>query len=63
MTQFGDLTMNIGGRRVAAASGETLDIIDPATEATIGSIPAGGSQDVADAVAAAKTAGPAWAGL
>jgi betaine-aldehyde dehydrogenase len=63
MTQFGELTMNIGGRRVGAASGETIDIIDPATEENVGTIPAGDASDVAAAVAAAAAAGPAWSSL
>lgn len=63
MTTFGDLTMSIGGRRVPAASGQTLDIVDPATEAILGTVPAGGTEDVADAVASAREVGPAWAAL
>lgn len=44
-----------------AASGRRLPVVNPATEETIGSIPAGGAADVDAAVAAAHEAFPAWA--
>ncbi|SNY77762.1 aldehyde dehydrogenase (NAD+) [Nocardia amikacinitolerans] len=46
----------IGGRWVPAASGETIDVVNPATGATMGTIAASGAADVDAAVAAARTA-------
>jgi betaine-aldehyde dehydrogenase len=53
-------TMLIGGGRRRARSGETFDAIDPATGETIARVPKGDAEDVADAVAAAEAALPAW---
>ena len=55
--------MSIGGRRVTAAAGQSLDVVDPSTEETIGSIPAAGAADVAEAVAAASEASRWWRAL
>jgi acyl-CoA reductase-like NAD-dependent aldehyde dehydrogenase len=52
--------MVIGGERVAAVSGATLDVEDPATGTVIAQVPAAGEVDVDRAVAAAKAAFPAW---
>ncbi|MEU1997303.1 aldehyde dehydrogenase family protein [Nocardia gamkensis] len=46
----------IGGRWVPAASGETIDVVNPATGATMGTIAASGAADVDAAVAAARAA-------
>jgi betaine-aldehyde dehydrogenase len=46
----------IGGRWVAPASGRYLDVVNPATEAVIGRIPAGSARDVEAAVSAAVAA-------
>lgn len=46
----------IGGRLQDAASGETFDSIDPATEQPIGRVASGGQEDVDRAVAAARKA-------
>ena len=46
----------IGGKRLDAASGETLDVFDPATAAVIAQVPAGDKADVDKAVAAARHA-------
>ena len=46
----------IGGRWVAPSSGTTVAVVDPATEAVIGSIAAGTAEDVDKAVAAASKA-------
>ncbi len=46
----------IGGRFVAAASGGTFDVINPATEAVTTTAARGDAQDIAAAVAAAKAA-------
>jgi acyl-CoA reductase-like NAD-dependent aldehyde dehydrogenase len=54
------LSMLIGGERVAARSGETIDSHDPASGELLGSFPRGGEEDVAAAVAAARDAYPAW---
>ncbi|MBY8878582.1 aldehyde dehydrogenase family protein [Actinacidiphila acidipaludis] len=51
----------IGGRWRPAVSGQRIDVVDPATELVIGQVPAGGPQDVDEAVAAARAALPAWA--
>ncbi|MEV6217038.1 aldehyde dehydrogenase family protein [Nocardia sp. NPDC051833] len=46
----------IGGRWVPAASGETIEVINPATGTTLGTIAASGAADVDAAVAAARAA-------
>jgi acyl-CoA reductase-like NAD-dependent aldehyde dehydrogenase len=53
--------MLIGGRHVPALSGETLAVENPATKATIATVPAAGHADVDAAVAAATGAQPGWA--
>ncbi len=53
--------MLINGELVQAASGKTLDSVNPATEEVIGRIPAGGQADVEAAVAAATRAQADWA--
>jgi 1-pyrroline dehydrogenase len=50
----------IGGEWVDAASGETMEVINPATGETIGEVPRCSADDVDRAVAAANTALPAW---
>jgi acyl-CoA reductase-like NAD-dependent aldehyde dehydrogenase len=50
----------IAGEWVAARSGETIDVINPATGETLAAVPRGSNADVADAVAAAAEAFPAW---
>lgn len=50
----GDQKMHIDGRRVAAQSGESIDVIDPSTGERIGSAPAGDVADVELAVQAAR---------
>jgi 1-pyrroline dehydrogenase len=52
----------IGGEWKPARDGATDDIIDPATEAVMGTAPASGEADVDDAVAAAAAAFDDWAG-
>src|SRR5262245_59873656 len=49
----------IGGQQVAG-SGETIDVINPATGSVVGSVPAGTPADVGKAVAAAKAAFSEW---
>ena len=50
----------IGGARVDGA-GERIDVLNPATEEVIDSVPAGTGADVDAAVAAARTAFDSWA--
>lgn len=50
----------VGGRWSQAASGETMDVINPATEETIARVPRCRVEDVDAAVAAAKAALPEW---
>ncbi|MFJ8023558.1 aldehyde dehydrogenase family protein [Streptomyces sp. NPDC096311] len=50
----GDQLMLIGGERVPALSGRTIDVYDPSTGAPIGTTPYGESADVDRAVAAAE---------
>jgi len=50
----------MGGEWVDAASGETMDVINPATGETIASVPRCAAEDVDRAVEAAGRALPAW---
>lgn len=52
----------IGGRWVAAASGETDAVISPATGETIAEVPSSTAADVDTAVAAARSAFEEWGG-
>ncbi|HEV7126478.1 MAG TPA: aldehyde dehydrogenase family protein [Ktedonobacterales bacterium] len=52
--------MWIGGQHTAGASGEVIEVRDPATEDVIDSVPAAGAADVSAAVDAASAAFPAW---
>lgn len=54
---------HIGGQKLPAASGQTLDDIEPATDRVWTTIPDSDALDVDVAVAAAKAAQPAWAQL
>jgi aldehyde dehydrogenase (NAD+) len=51
----------VGGEWIAPAAAATIDVVNPFTEDVIGRIPAAGAEDVDRAVAAARTAFPAWA--
>ncbi len=46
----------IDGKRVDAASGETFEVLDPATNKRLTSVPRGGAEDIDRAVAAARRA-------
>jgi len=59
-TLFPDGTQLIGGDWVPARGGDTIPVINPATGETLAQVPRGSSADVADAVAAAEEAFPAW---
>ena len=48
--------MTIGGKSVAAASGQVFDVFNPATGAVLAQAPAGGAEDVDRAVKAAQAA-------
>jgi 1-pyrroline dehydrogenase len=50
----------IGGEWVDAASGETMEVVNPATGETIAEVPRCSAEDVDRAVEAAKAALPAW---
>jgi 1-pyrroline dehydrogenase len=50
----------IGGEFVDSASGETMEVIAPATGEVIASVPRCSAEDVDRAVAAAREAWPAW---
>ena len=52
--------MLIGGKWVESASGEVLEVEDPAHRRRVAEIPRGGVEDVARAVNAAAEAFPAW---
>lgn len=52
--------MLIGGAWRDAASGAMLDVIDPATQAPVGTVPNAGTADTGGAIAAAAAAYPAW---
>ncbi|MFD2419866.1 aldehyde dehydrogenase family protein [Amycolatopsis pigmentata] len=53
-------TQLIGGEWVPASSGQTIDVIDPATGGVLTRVPRGGAEDVDAAVRAATAAFPAW---
>ena len=55
-----DARQPIGGEWVPARSGETIEVINPATGDVIANVPRSGESDIADAVAAAAGAFPAW---
>src|SRR5690349_16430191 len=53
--------MLIGGEWRQAASSEEIEVVNPATEEVVGSVPSGDVADVELAVATAQQAFPAWA--
>jgi len=58
-----ELKMVIGGEECEAASGERTEVIDPATELVVGSVPKAGLEDVNRAVSAARAAYKGWSRL
>jgi aldehyde dehydrogenase (NAD+) len=50
----------IGGEWVPASTGETIDVIDPASGEVLAAVPRGTAYDVDQAVTAAEAAYPAW---
>ncbi|MEZ5075919.1 MAG: aldehyde dehydrogenase family protein [Solirubrobacterales bacterium] len=57
---LGDRPMLIGGERQGAATGETLEAVNPATGEVLGRFPRGQAEDVDRAVRAAADAFPGW---
>ncbi|MFF7216867.1 aldehyde dehydrogenase family protein [Streptomyces sp. NPDC008238] len=53
--------MLIGGAATEAATGATLDVVNPADETVVTRVPLGGAEDVDAAVEAALRAAPGWA--
>ncbi len=58
--RVGDMEIFIGGEWGPSASGETFEVVDPATGAVIGTVPRCAEADVDRAVKAAKDALPEW---
>lgn len=56
-------SLYIDGAWRDSASSEALDVVDPATEQVIDTVPAGAAEDVDAAVEAAAAAFPGWAAL
>ena len=52
--------MLIGGEWRQAASSEEIEVVNPATEATVGTVPSGDAADVELAVATARRAPRTW---
>ncbi|GAA4227723.1 aldehyde dehydrogenase (NAD+) [Streptosporangium album] len=52
----------LNGAWRASASGESIDVVNPATEEAIDRVPAGSPSDVEAAVSAARAALPSWSG-
>jgi betaine-aldehyde dehydrogenase len=55
-----DLKMIIDGKEVESASRQRTDVINPATEKSVGSVPKGGAEDLDRAVKAARKAFAKW---
>ena len=58
-----DFGLFVGGRWIKSDGGEGFDVINPATTAKLARVTQAGEADVDAAVAAARTAFPAWAKL
>jgi len=52
--------MHIDGKWVGSESGNTIDVINPATEQVIARVPSGTKEDVKNALEAAETAQKNW---
>ena len=55
------MQMIIGGKKVDASDGKTLEVLNPATGKVIDTVPAATPEDIARAVAEAVTAQKIWA--
>ena len=53
----------IGGQRMPAATGETFEVVNPATGRSLAQVAAGGAEDIDRAVAAAARAYESWGAL
>ncbi len=58
-----ELKMIIDGKEVESASGQRMQVINPANEKTVGSVPKGTAEDVDRAVKAARKAFKKWSRL
>ena len=50
----------VGGKWVPASGKEKIEVVNPATEEIIGTVPVGLEKDVDDAISAARSAFPSW---
>ncbi len=50
----------VGGKWVPASGKEKIEVVNPATEEIIGTVPVGLEKDVNDAISAARSAFPSW---
>jgi succinate-semialdehyde dehydrogenase/glutarate-semialdehyde dehydrogenase len=57
------MKMFLGGKAVDASDGATIDVINPATNRLVDTVPAATSEDVANAVELAKAAQKKWAAV
>jgi succinate-semialdehyde dehydrogenase/glutarate-semialdehyde dehydrogenase len=53
----------VGGEWIAAASGQTMPVVNPATGETIASVPSLSAEETRRAIEAARDAQPAWAAM
>jgi malonate-semialdehyde dehydrogenase (acetylating) / methylmalonate-semialdehyde dehydrogenase len=59
-TQIRTIRNYIGGRWVAPHTDRVLDVVNPANQSVLAHVPLSGPEDLAEAVAAARLAFPAW---
>jgi succinate-semialdehyde dehydrogenase/glutarate-semialdehyde dehydrogenase len=62
LPEFLKMDCYVGGAWVAAGSAERLDVVDPATGESLGSVPRMGASDTQAAIAAAQAAHEDWSG-
>lgn len=58
---YPDLQLLVAGEWIGASSRETMPVVNPATEETLGALPVATAADLARALEAAETAGRKWA--
>ncbi|GMG82438.1 CoA-acylating methylmalonate-semialdehyde dehydrogenase [Paralimibaculum aggregatum] len=61
--QIAEIGHYVGGAQVAGRSGRAQEVYNPATGAVTGRVALAGADEVAEAVAAARAAFPAWAAM
>lgn len=61
--EHADYGMIVGGKEVSSGTGARIDVIDPATEQVVASVPKGNAADVDAAVGAARKAFRSWSRL